>query len=333
MSKSSMRDVANHAGVSIATVSHVLNNTRYVADETRNRVLESIRVLEYTPDVMARSFKTGRRNLVGFIVPDIANEYFATIIETIESIISKKNYKLVIANTRETKQRELENLRVLGNGIVDGIIIASTLDQYAELENTVPSDIPLLFVDRKLSGCPHSTIIVSSYDAMYKGVERLIRDGHSRIGYITGLARLSTTVDRLDAYRAAMEANHLPVEETFVRFGDSLRSNIAQHLNALLEAGCTALVVSNNVMADEVLFHLTERGMQPGIDIALLGYNDSAHLQYNMRNIHYITQPATDLGRTAGQQILELLEEPNLPVRNTILQATFMPYESRVSSK
>lgn len=328
-----MRDVAVHAGVSIATVSHVLNNTRFVAEETRNRVLESIRILEYTPDVMARSFKTGRRNLIGFIVPDIANEYFATIIETIENVISKQNFKLVIANTKETKQREIENLRVLGNGITDGIIVASTLDSYSEMENIVPCDIPMLFIDRKLPGCPHSTITVSSYEAMYKGVERLIRDGHTRIGYITGLARLSTTGDRLDAYRAAMEAHQVPVDETYIRFGDSLRSNAAQNMNALLEAGCTALVVSNNVMADEVLFHLTERGIRPGIDIALLGYNDSAHLQYNMRNIHYITQPALDLGRTAGQQILELIANPGLPVRNTILQATFTANDSRTKSK
>jgi len=328
-----MRDVAVHAGVSIATVSHVLNNTRFVAEETRNRVLESIRILEYTPDVMARSFKTGRRNLIGFIVPDIANEYFATIIETIENVISKQNFKLVIANTKETKQREIENLRVLGNGITDGIIVASTLDSYSEMENIVPCDIPMLFIDRKLSGCPHSTITVSSYEAMYKGVERLIRDGHTRIGYITGLARLSTTGDRLDAYRAAMEAHQVPVDESYIRFGDSLRSNAAQNMNALLEAGCTALVVSNNVMADEVLFHLTERGIRPGIDIALLGYNDSAHLQYNMRNIHYITQPALDLGRTAGQQILELVANPGLPVRNTVLQASFTAYDGRTKSK
>ena len=325
MKKASIRDVALHAGVSTATVSHVLNHTRFVAEDTREKVLNSIRDLDYSPDVIARSFKTGRRYLIGFIVPDIANEYYSIIIETIESIITKEEYKLVIANTKETKSREIENLRALGNGIVDGIIVASTLQSYAEMERIVPASVPMLFIDRTLPGCPFSTITISNYSAVYSGVERLILDGHRKIGYITGLPYLSTTEERLDAYKDAMEAHGIPIEESFIRFGDSLRSDTANKMDELLDAGCTALVASNNVMADEVLFHMAERGIRVGKDVGLLGYNEGVRSQFNMRYIHHITQPAVDLGRTAGLQILNLLRDPQQPVRNTVLQAGFTP--------
>ena len=128
MANASMRDVAAKAGVSVATVSHVINNTRFVADSTREKVQAAIQELNYNPDTMARIFKTGRTNLVGFVVPNISDPFFATLIEEVESVLSRQNYRLIVTNSHEDEQREIENLRFLSNGLVDGIIVASAAE-------------------------------------------------------------------------------------------------------------------------------------------------------------------------------------------------------------
>jgi LacI family transcriptional regulator len=319
-----IRDVAQYAGVSIATVSHVLNNTRFVTEETRARVQQAVQALGYRPNVIARSLKTRRYNLIAFVVPDIANAFFATMIEEVENIIAEKGYRLIVVNTKETQSREIDNLRALANGIVDGFIIASTLSSYDEIAKVVPDDMPKVFIDRILPLCPCDTITVTNYEAMYQGVSHLVQQGHRNIGYITGLPRISTTSERLKAYHAAMEAHQLPTEG-LVRIGDSMRTCVTTNLDSLLEAKCTALVVSNNVMATEAMLQLLDRGLRVSSDIELLGYKDSEQAQYGLQHMHLIIQPTINLARTAGQQMLERIENPDLPVRQTVIQAIFAP--------
>ena len=326
MPKASMRDVARHAGVSVATVSHVINETRFVAPETRQRVLDSIKTLRYIPDTMARSFKTGHKNLVGFIVPDIANVFFSTIIEEVENVLANKNMRLVVVNTKETRHRERGHLQVLTSGMVDGLIVASTMESYEEFSKNLPAPLPMVFIDRLLPGCGCDTITISNYAAVYAGVEQLIREGHTRIGFISGLMRLSTSVERLTAYRDAMADYHLPVEEDFVQHGDSMSNSAAPPLTRLLGLGCTAAVVGNNIMVDDVLFYLSEHEIHLGRDFAIMGwYDDTDHLAYNQRRMHLVRQPSKELGRVAGNRVLERIANPELPVQNIVLQAEFIP--------
>lgn len=325
MAKTTIRDVAKHAGVSIATVSHVINNTRFVKEETKRIVLESIGELEYRPDATARSFKTGRKNLIAFIVPDIANAFFSTLIEELETVISKKNYKLIVINTKETKERELDNLNILAGGIVDGFVVASTLENYQDMADIIPSNMPMVFVDRELSGCPHDTVTVTNYQAMHAGIEYLIFQGHHRIGYITGLPHISTTLERLEAYSAAMNSRRIFSRE-FIRMGDSMSTCVPQNLDELLKQNCTALVAANNVMTMETMMQLDQRNMKIGRDIELLGYQDSEQAQYGLNHAHLIQQPVVELGRAAGKQILERIEHPELPIQKVILQAAFRPH-------
>ena len=123
--KVTISDVAKLAGVSTATVSHTINNTRYVSNETKEKVYRAIEELGYTPDASARSFRTGKKKIIGFIVPDIANKFFATMIESVEKYLSANGYQLIIANTRENMDREETNIRLLTAGLVDGLLVAA----------------------------------------------------------------------------------------------------------------------------------------------------------------------------------------------------------------
>ena len=145
--KVTISDVAKLAGVSTATVSHTINNTRYVSNETKEKVYRAIAELGYTPDASARSFRTGKKKIIGFIVPDIANKFFATMIESVEKYLSANGYQLIIANTRENMDREETNIRLLTAGLVDGLLVASTMDAPSAsfprfTAATIPSGIP-----------------------------------------------------------------------------------------------------------------------------------------------------------------------------------------------
>lgn len=324
--KPTMRDVAIHANVSVATVSHVINNTRFVSPETRAQVMDSIAKLGYTPDIAARSFKTGRRNLIAFIVPDIANPFFATLIEEAESVLNREGYRLLVVNTKENPERELDSLRALSSGVVDGFLLASTLDSYTPIENALSGKEPVVFVDRRVNGCPLDTVTVASYQALYQGVTHLIESGHRRIGFITGLPRISTTVERLQAYRDAMTQHGL-MDEGLIRVGDSMSHCVKANLFSLIDAGCTSLVIPNNLMATEAMTLLLDAGISPGRDIELLGFRDSDQAQYGLHQMHLVVQPTAELGRAAAGCMLKRLKTPDTPWQEEILKASFRPHE------
>lgn len=326
MAKINMKDVANHAGVSVATVSHVINNTRKVSEKTRKKVQKSILELDFHPDPLARSLKMGRSNLIAFLVPDIANAFFATLIEEIEDVLSQEGYQMIVANTREDKKQEIEILKSISNGMVDGIIIASTFESYSEIAEEITSLPPTIFVDRKPKNCPHDIVTVESGDSVYEGIDYLIQKGHRKIGYITADNEISTTTERLAAYKRAMIDNDL-YDDSLVLMGHSMSRCVNSKLSGLLERDCTALVAANNVLATDAMMQLLEQGIRPGVDIELLSFIDSDQAQYGLQHMNQIKQPTVALGRTTGKQMLERLHDPDFPVRQIILQSQFIPKE------
>lgn len=325
--KINMRDVARRAGVSVATVSHVINRTRFVSDATREKVLAAVRELDYSPDPMARIFKTGKKNLIGFIAPDIANRFFATVIEEVEDVVARHQFKLIVANTKETGQREVDNIRLLASGIVDGLIVASTLTDFGEVEKSVPEGFPLVFIDRALPHCPCDSVTISDFEPIYRGTERLLFKGHKKIGYIAGLNHLSTTAERLGAYRRALADHGVPENPGLVQYADSMAESARACAENLIRQNCTAMVVSNNVMTLDTLIYLNERGFIPGRDISVVGYCEDQREAGLFHGVDFIRQPISELGRTAGEQIVDRIRNPRIPPRSTVLSSALMKKE------
>ena len=147
MAKARISDVARLAGVSTATVSHVINNTRFVSEATRKRVLQSRRT-RLQPKRDGSHFENREKKLIGFIVPDISNEYFSALIEEVERTVASQSYRLIVTNTRENEQNELDSIRALTSGMVDGLLVASTAHSFRSLREAVPEDFPVVLVDR-----------------------------------------------------------------------------------------------------------------------------------------------------------------------------------------
>jgi LacI family transcriptional regulator len=324
MGKITIKDVAEHAGVSTATVSHVINKTRFVTDETKEKVLISVDELGYRPNLMARSFKQGRRNLIGFVVPDLNNIFYSDIIEEVERTILPYDYRLVTSHTKETKKRESDFIDSLTSGIVDGIIITSTMSSYEELEKHIPKDFPTVFIDRLLDNCPHDTILVDTFKSVRVGVQSLIEYGHRKIGFITGIPHISTSIERLNAYIKTLETNNIPIDKKLICYGDSMSQSAMPHVKSLLQLGCTALVIGNGIMTVDVIYFLQENnipiGEKNGVDI--VGFNDYGGINHLLHYIYSIDQPTKAVGKAAGEQIIERINNPKIPTRQIIFEST-----------
>lgn len=328
--KVTISDVAKLAGVSTATVSHTINSTRYVSDETKAKVYQAIEELGYTPDASARSFRTGKKKTVGFIVPDIANKFFATMIESVENYLSSHGYHLIIANTQEDMEREETNIRLLSAGLVDGLLIASTMDDFRRLEHLIPAGFPVVLVDRTFDVKKFSSVCVSNFQPIYRSVCRLAGKGDRRIGIIGGLPRLSTTKERISAYQQAILDCGLTGDMDLIRYGDSMENGAQECLEDLLSRRCDAIIVCQGLMATETMIYLQQKGMQIARDVDLVGFvdYDSNLQQLYAERMDSIVQPVEELGTAAGAQILSRIESPDAPIYEQVLTSTYHPCDA-----
>ncbi len=327
--KVTISDVARLAGVSTATVSHTINNTRYVSGETKEKVYRAIAELGYTPDASARSFRTGKKETIGFIVPDISNKFFGTMIEAVENYLSAHGYHLIIANTKEDADREAKNLHLLTAGLVDGLLVASTMEDFDSFDRLIPAGFPLVLVDRTFETKKYSSICVSNFQPIYRSVCRLAGKGARRVGIIGGLPRLSSTKERIAAYQEAVADCGLAQEEGLIRYGDSMENSAQLCLDELLTQDCDAIVVCQGLMASETIFYLQKKGIQLAKDIDLVSFVDYDSNFYDLysNQMDCIVQPVEELGRAAGEQILRRIEQPDAPIFEKVLTSAYKPYD------
>ena len=329
--KVTISDVAKLAGVSTATVSHTINSTRYVSDETREKVYKAIAELGYTPDASARSFRTGKKKTIGFIVPDISNKFFATMIEAVENTLSQAGYRLIIANTKEDCDREESNLRLLSAGLVDGLLVASTMEDFARFDALIPAGFPVVLVDRVFDTKKYSSVCVSNFQPIYRSVCRLAGRGDRRIGIIGGLPRLSSTKERISAYEQAAADCGLDADPDLICYGNSMENSVGDSLEHLLSLQCDAIIVTNGLMASDAIMYLLRKGVKPGEDIHLVSFMDydSSLYQYFSSQMDCIIQPVEELGRNAARQILQRVETPDAPVFEEVLTSAYRPSDAR----
>lgn len=315
---STIKDVAKRAGVSIATVSYIVNGTKSVTPETREKVLKAIEELNYATNQTAKSFKTGRKNIIAFVVPDISNNYFANIIDSLEEELRKSNCHLIITNTKEKKEREFQQLKYLTSGIVDGIVLASTVQSYSQIRPFIPEAFPVVLIDRKLNDCPLDIVSVSDVNAITAGMTRLISNGHTKIGYMGDFPHLSTSRERLQAYKDILENHFIPVNESFIKITSSLSHEAYTLTGELLKKGCTAIVIGNNLMTADAYSYLYRHGNAfPNVQI--LGYYHHDLAPFFSPEDGIIMLNEKDMGRSAAQQILDRIKNPKQPQKEIVI--------------
>lgn len=318
--KSTIRDVALHAGVSTATVSHVLNGTRFVKSDTRERVLQSIQKLNYNPNITARVLKTGKKMLIGFVVPNIRDEFFSTIIKECEQVLSEQDFRLLIMNTHEDPQREKACLNYLSGGAVDGILLASTMKKYKCVEDVLHGSLPVVCLDRYPVGCTSDIVRVNTDDALEQGLLRCIERGCKKIAFFDVHAYISTSVERRVLYQAVMEEHGL--EPHLFPLADITNQTFDTYLNEIIQQGYDAVVAPNNYTTIGTLNYMLANHLTVGKDIQLLAFQDTIKPYVLLHIAYVVKQPTQRMGREAARLMLKRLSDPDMPVTVKELSAS-----------
>jgi LacI family transcriptional regulator len=331
MTRVRIKDVAEYAGVSTATVSHVINQTRFVSDETRGKVLEAIETLHYQPSAIARGLVTNATQTIGLIVSDITNPFFTAVARGVEDEINRHGYHTILSNTDEDPEREDEYLRLLSARQIDGLIIAPARAHSDRLLQVNESGVPIVLIDRGATGVPAPLVCVDNEGGAYLAVKHLLELGHTRIGILMGMETISTHVMRLSGYKRALTEAGLTIDETLIARTDnwlylprasqvsstppsSLTNsqmtpatfNALQHLLNLSNRP-TAIFITNNQMTLGTLYALKERNLHCPDDISLISFDDPDWAPLFDPPITVVRQPTYHLGQTAARLLMRLI--------------------------
>ena len=330
MKRPTMNDVAALAEVSTATVSHVINKTRFVKEETRQRVLDAIHELEYRPSSVARSLNTNRTQTIGLIVSDASNYFFGEMLLGVENVLMPEDYTLLVCNTAETLERESHYLDLLLRQRVDGIIAAATSQQWDVLTEAQVQHTPVVFVDRRFEGLKGPFVGVDNERGAYEGTSHLISCGHRRIGILAGFQRLSTMRQRLAGFQLAMHEHTLPIHEEWILTSElSIEAGYkAMNKLLMLQDRPTAVFINNNLLSLGALLALKETNLDCPDCMALVGFDDHPWAAVSSPPLTVVRQPAQQLGQTAAQMLLSLIKGEPLPQRQILLDCDLIIRQS-----
>ncbi len=313
-----MKDVAERAGVSLSTVSYVLNDNGAVAPDRRARVLEAVSALGYTPNESARNLKRGSVATIGLVVPDLVNQYFAMIAEGVEQAASEKDVLVVLCTPEASGKSESWNSRLLRSQRLDGLIYltGATTGMTSLVELTRVG--PVVLVDEKLPGLSLPSVVSQNRQGAREIAAHLTSLGHRRLAILGGPSELWTAEQRLSGYREAIAAAGLDPDSVPLFTGDyRMASGEQLAAEALNSAGerPTALICANDLMAIGAIACCRQSGLRVPEDISVVGFDDMPLASLVTPSLTTVRQPAKELGMEAVKLLLGVVEgaEPTSP--------------------
>ena len=309
-----MADVARMAGVSTATVSHVLNGTRPVRASTREQVLSAVAATHYTPNTVARSLATARTTTMGLVLSAISNPYFGELLSAAESAAAAAGYTLLLVDPHEDPDYELTVVTRLHHHRVDGVVLAPSARPDDTLAYLARHQVPTVLLDR-LIDAGHDQVGPENRASTAGLTGHLADHGHTRIGLVAGLDGLSTTTERREGYRDALRSRGLPVDPDLEVGGasETVAARRATHRLLALDDRPTAIVAGNNSMTIGVMQALRDAGLEVPRDVAVAAFDDFAWADLFAPRLTVVAQPFDEIATTAVRLLLDRIAEPDAP--------------------
>jgi len=317
-----MKDVAERAGVSASTVSHVMNGTRKVSEGAHEGVLSAIEELGYRPNLLAKGLKTRRTFTVGLLISDIQNPFFTSVVRGVEDVALSRGYHLFLCNTDEDPSREDEYIIELANKGVDGLIVASSAPRHNHASRLRAGSAPFVFMDREVEGVDADAIRVDNRLGMRLIAEHLVELGHERIAMISGPLDRASGHERYRGLKDALADLGPGLDEALVRFGDFRTSSGQEGAKDLLNLSPppTALVTANNQMTLGALLEIRKMGLRIPEDVPLVGFDDAEWASLVSPPLTVLAQPTYKLGVGAMKLLLRRIEDSDREVERTLLK-------------
>ncbi|MGL5284600.1 transcriptional regulator, LacI family [Aeromonas sp. RU39B] len=318
-----IKDVAARAGVSISTVSHVLNHTRRVSEEATQKVVEAVAELNYAPNSVARSLKVNSTKTIGMLVTTSANPFFAEVVRGVEAYCFEQGYSLILCNTENQPQRQRHYLKMLMEKRVDGLLVLGT-DIDSTLRDMLRShqSVPLVMLDWGTE-CDFANVINDNARAGARMAARYLLDqGHTDIACITGQLDKQTTQQRIDGVRDALSERGLTLPEQRIFEGDfESQSGFDQMKQILaLTPRPSAVFAFDDPMAIGAICAAWEAGVKVPDDISIIGYDDVEMARFASPPLTTIRHPKAELGQMAVQQLVGRIRNKEQSVESVTVQ-------------
>jgi len=316
-----IKDVAKEAKVSVATVSHVINKTRFVSEFTRQKVLKTMARLHYQPDGIAQSLRSKRTNTIGLIISDIANSFYPEVVRAIEKEMVKKGYSIILTDTDDNIEKEKELVTLLFNRRVDGFIIVTAGEEKEHIEFLLQRDIPVVLLDRRISGLKLDAVLVDNRGGTKKLIQHLINLGHKRIAIITGSLNVFTGKERLNGYLEALKEHSLPVDDQLIKKGNFRReSGYFSTLELLsLNPPPSVIFACNNLIGLGVMDALREKEIQIPEEMGIAIFDDLPWFKHLSTPLTVVAQPTFRLGEIAAKLLLERIRGKRKKPKEVVL--------------
>jgi len=302
----SIYDVARESGVSVFTVSAVINNKAHVSKKLRERVEEAIRKLKYRPNLIARSLAKQRTHTIGMIVPDIANPFFPMVVRGAEDAAQKHGYNLLLCNSDDNLDKEERAIELLLSKRVDGILLTKAAEDFRPALHQMIKDarIPFVLVMRTYPKLTKDAVITDDYQGAYDAVCHLARAGRRRIGLISGPLKVSNALARFQGFQDALKATGLPFEKELMVEGDYRIESGFRAGHALLSYRPDGIYIANHLMTVGLLKAAEEMGLRCPDDFGLVSFDDYPWLGVFRPKLTTVELPKHQLGSESAELLI-----------------------------
>ena len=307
---STMKDLSRETGLGLATISKYFNGGT-VREKNRVLIEAAVKKLHYVPNEVARSLKTQQTRVVGVVIPELSNAFITCIISSMEDILRKHDYAVIVCDCRSDPKREKEAVEFLLHRRVDGLINMATDATGAHLKASLSAGIPVLLVDRLIDSLRGkvSAVVIDNIHASYQAVRKLTELGHRQIGLVLGSPNLYTTNQRLTGYLNALKEAGITPSDEYIRYGDYTMDGGYQAVQSLLrlKKRPTALFVTNFEMTLGTMLALQHSGVRVPDDLSVIGFDKLELFGEIFPDLTLIRQPQLSIGRETANLMLDLL--------------------------
>jgi LacI family transcriptional regulator len=308
-----IKDIARELGISPSTVSRALKDHPDISSETKKAVSELADRLNYQPNIVALSLRQRKTNTIGVIIPEIVHFFFSTVISGIEDVAYQAGYNVILAQSNESYQREVTDMKALFNSRVDGMLLSLSREttNFDHIESIISKGVPIVFYDRFYSNPNTSKVIVDDYIGAKEAVLHLIEQGCKRIAHLEGAPNLIITKDRLRGYQDALSESNLEVREnyTVVCPSNSFEEGKKAAKKLLsLAVPPDAIFCSNDPMAMGAIMAIKEKGLVIPDDVAVVGFSNWFFAELTDPSLTTVDQPGFEMGQEAARLLIRQIE-------------------------
>jgi DNA-binding LacI/PurR family transcriptional regulator len=331
-----IKDVARKAGVGQGTVSRVLNNSGYVSEEKRQRVVDAVKALNYVPSTLARAMVTKRSKIIGVILPDLTNPFFPMLVRGIEAEAQKNRYTVMLIETDWQPANEKQAIETLRHQSVDGMILVDAALVDFLTASLLKEKVPVVLLNKGVVRQDITQVLLNNYHGTTEAMTWIKNCGHSSIGMLAGPRNVSSADSRLRAYLDSMGWEHISIEEVdqhpelpVVRADfqfETGKQAVARLIQQHPEITC--IFAANDLSALGALTYLASQGIRVPLEIALVGFDDLLLASLVYPALTTVRQPVYEMGTAAAQLLLKQIEDPQCETRRVVFDPMLIVRQS-----